>query len=44
MKFVSLFTLLILSAVLAEKYAMLFGTAELWFNYSITSVNQLVLN
>ena len=41
MKFESSFILLILSVVLAEKYAMVFGTADDWFNYSITSVNVL---
>ena len=29
---------IILSIALAEKYAMVFGTADDWFNYSITSV------
>ena len=32
---------LILSIVLAEKYAMVFGTADGWGNYSISSVMPL---
>ena len=38
MKFVSSLILLILSVALAEKYAMVFGTADNWWYYSITSV------
>ena len=44
MKFVSSLILLILSVALAEKYAMVFGTADNWWNYSITSVNEFVLS
>lgn len=29
---------IIASVVMAEKYAMVFGTADGWYNYSITSV------
>ena len=38
MKTASLLIALVLSVALAEKYAMVFGTADGWWNYSITSV------
>ena len=41
MKTTSLLLFLVLSVALAEKYAMVFGTADAWWNYSITSVIQL---
>ena len=38
MKTAYLLIALVLSVALAEKYAMVFGTADDWWNYSITSV------
>ena len=38
MRFVSFVVTVILSVAAAEKYAMVFGTADNWKNYSITSV------
>lgn len=38
MKYSSLLVAVILSVAIAEKYAIIFGTAKGWSNYSITSV------
>ena len=38
MKYSTLLVAVILSVAIAEKYAMIFGTANGWSNYSITSV------
>lgn len=43
MKFVTILIVLILSLSIAEKYAMVFGTANGWSNYSITSVSESIL-
>lgn len=43
MKFVTILIVLILSLSVAEKYAMVFGTANGWSNYSITSVSESIL-
>ena len=39
MKYSTLLVAIILSVAIAEKYAIIFGTAKGWSNYSITSVN-----
>ena len=35
---------LLATVVLAEQYAMIFGTADGWSNYSITSVSIILLS
>lgn len=42
MKFVTILIVLILSLSVGEKYAMVFGTANGWSNYSITSVFEYI--
>ena len=37
-KFITLVVVLFAALAAAEKYAMVFGTADSWDNYSITSV------
>lgn len=39
MKYPTLLVAIILSVAIAEKYAIIFGTAKGWSNYSITSVH-----
>lgn len=39
MKYSTLLIAVILSVAIAEKYAIIFGTAKGWSNYSITSVH-----
>jgi len=38
MKLSSILWMILASVTVAEKYAMVFGTADEWWNYSITSV------
>ena len=37
-KFTAIVFAILVALVVAEKYAMVFGTADDWLNYSITSV------
>ena len=38
MKSIATIVLLLATIAVAEKYAMVFGAADGWYNYSITSV------